>query len=131
PARIDLTLPMGDDDIDVVLGQRVALRGRSRAGRTGVLAVLGRDRVDAAPPASGLRITGRTPVLDAIEWAGVFGGDADGDDGLSLQGIDLVADRLQLLGGSFPSTRVVARPDATGTGIRFDGPALAGSLSVP
>ncbi len=131
-ARIDLRLPMGEDDIDVVLGNRVALRARSRGGRTGVLAVLGRDRVDAAPPASGIRITGRTPVLDAIEWAGLFGGDgAAGGDGLELRGIDLLADRLQLLGGVFPATRVVARPERPGTNIRFDGAALAGSLDIP
>lgn len=131
-ARIDLRLPMGEDDIDVVLGNRVALRARSRGGRTGVLAVLGRDRVDAAPPDAGIRITGRTPVLDAIEWAGLFGGDgAAGGDGLELRGIDLLADRLQLLGGVFPATRVVARPERRGTNIRFDGAALAGSLSIP
>lgn len=132
PARIDLALPMGEGDVDVVLGERVALRTRSTGGRTGVLAVLGRDRVDAAPPASGLRVTGRTPVLDAIEWVGLFGGDEGADGtGLQLRGIDLVADRLQLLGGVFPSTRVVARPERAGTGVRFDGAALAGTLSIP
>ena len=95
---------MGEDDVDVALGGRVALRARSRGGRTGVLAVLGRDRVDAAPPESGIRITGRTPVLDAIAWAGLFGGgDAAGDgDGPALQGIDLLADRLHCLAASSP-----------------------------
>ncbi|MBJ6984815.1 YhdP family protein [Luteimonas sp. MC1750] len=133
PARIDLKLPLGEDDVDVVLGGRVALRARSRGGRTGVLAVLGRDRVDAAPPDAGIRITGRTPVLDAVAWAGLFGGgDAAGDgQGLALQGIDLLADRLQLLGGTFPATRVVARPERGLTRIRFDGPALAGTASIP
>ncbi|HEY4528734.1 MAG TPA: DUF3971 domain-containing protein, partial [Luteimonas sp.] len=131
-ARIDLGFPMGEGDVDVVLGQRVALRTRSTGGRTGVLAVLGRDRVDAAPPASGLRITGRTPVLDAIEWVGLFGGDGAAEgDGLELRGIDVLADRLQLLGGVFPSTRVVARPGRGGTGVRFDGAALAGRLTIP
>ena len=132
PARIDLRLPMGEGDVDVVLGERVALRTRNTGGRTGVLAVLGRDRVDAMPPASGIRVTGRTPVLDAIEWVGMFGGDdaADGD-GLELRGIDLAADRLQLLGGVFPSTRVVARPGRGGTQVRLDGEAIAGTLSIP
>ncbi|MGY1457422.1 YhdP family protein [Luteimonas sp. A534] len=131
-ARIDLTLPMGEDDIDVVLGKRVALRARSHGGRTGVLAVLGSDRVDAAPPDSGIRITGRTPVLDAMEWAGMFAGDAqDGADGLALRGIDLVAGRLQLLGGAFPGTRVVARQERGATRVRLDGEALAGSVDIP
>ncbi|MEN1929274.1 YhdP family protein [Luteimonas sp. MJ250] len=131
-ARIDLTLPMGEDDIDVVLGDRVALRARSRAGRTGILAVLGRDRVDAAPPDSGIRIEGRTPVLDAMEWAGMFsGGGQDGADGLALRGIDLVVGSLQLLGAGFPQTRVVARQEGGATTIGFDGEALAGSLRIP
>ena len=131
-ARIDLALPMGEDDIDVVLGQRVALRSRSRGGRTGVLAVLGSDRVDAAPPDSGLRITGRTPVLDAIEWAGMFGGDAQGGgDGLALAGIDLVAGRLQLLGAAFPETRVLARQERGTTRVVLEGEALAGTVEIP
>ncbi|GGK07266.1 YhdP family protein [Luteimonas terricola] len=131
-ARIDLKLPMGEDDIDVVLGERVALRARSRGGRTGVLAVLGGDRVDAAPPESGIRITGRTPELDAMEWAGMFAGDAQGDaDGLALRGIDLVAGRLQLLGAAFPETRIVALQERGATHVRLDGEALAGSVEIP
>ena len=129
-ARIDLRLPLGEDDIDVVLGDRVALRARSRGGRTGVLAVLGADRVDGAPPDSGIRLAGRTPVLDALEWAGLFGGSAQ-DDGLALRGIDLTVDRLQLLGAAFPDVRVVARPERRGTRIELQGPALAGSVSIP
>lgn len=130
-ARIDLTLPMGEDDIDVVLGNRVALRARSRGGRTGVAAVLGGGRVEAPPPDSGLRISGRTPVLDALEWAGLAGGGEPGGDDLALHGVDLQVDRLQLLGAVFPDTRVVARPGRGTTAIRFDGEALAGTLSVP
>ena len=129
-ARIDLKLPLGEDDIDVVLGDRVALRARSRNGQTGVLAVLGSDRVDAAPPASGIRIAGRTPVLDAMEWAGLFGG-SSGNEGLALRGIDLVVDRLQLLGAAFPGTRVVARPGRAGTRVVLQGESLAGTLSIP
>ncbi|NLA66788.1 MAG: TIGR02099 family protein, partial [Gammaproteobacteria bacterium] len=132
PARIDLELPMGEDDIDVVLGERVALRARTRAGRTGVLAVLGSARVDASPPGSGVRITGRTPVLDAMEWAGLFAGDGGaGGDGLALQGIDLVADRLQLLGASFPDTRVLARQERGAVRLQLVGEALAGTVELP
>jgi len=131
-ARIDLKLPMGEDDIDVVLGDRVALRARSRGGHTGVLAVLGSDRVDAAPPDSGIRITGRTPSLDAMEWAGLFAGNAQGGgDVPALRGIDLVAGRLQLLGAAFPDTRVVAQQVRGTTRVRLDGTALAGEIEIP
>lgn len=130
--RIDLRLPLGEDDVDVVIGGRMALRARASGGRTGVLAVLGSGQVDAAPPESGLRIVGRTPVLDAMEWAGLFSGAARGEgDGMTLRGVDLVADRLQLLGASFPATRVLARPERGSTRIELEGEALAGTLSIP
>ncbi|MBB1472128.1 TIGR02099 family protein [Luteimonas sp. MC1782] len=135
-ARIDVDLPLGEGDVDVVLGNRVALRARSRGNRTGVLAVLGGNRIEGEPPASGLVVSGRTPVLDALDWAGLAGGGGGADggaggDGLALRRIDVQAGRLQLLGSAFPQTRVVAEPVATGTAVRFDGPALAGGLLLP
>lgn len=131
-ARVDLRLPMGEDDIDVALGDRVALRARSRGGQTGVHAVLGSDRVDATPPEAGIRITGRTPVLDAMEWVGLLGGGTRDDGGaLALRGIDLAVGRLQLLGAAFPETRVVARQEAGLIRVRLQGEALAGTVELP
>lgn len=134
PARIDLKLPLGAEDIDVVLGERVALRARSRGGRTGVLAVLGAGRVDAAPPDSGIRVTGRAPALDALEWAGLVAGDAGGGasgDALPLRGLDLQVGQLQLLGSVFPDTRVIAAQERGTTRVQFEGAALAGRVEIP
>ncbi|MBJ7574293.1 YhdP family protein [Luteimonas sp. MC1828] len=133
-ARIDVDLPLGEGDVDVALGNRVALRARSRGNQTGVRAVLGRGRMDGEPPASGLVVTGSTPVLDALDWASLAGGgdaDADAGEGLALRRIDVLAGRLQLLGSGFTQTRVLAEPVAAGTSVRFDGPALAGGLLLP
>ncbi len=131
-ARIDVDLPLGEGDVDVALGNRVALRARSRGGQTGVRAVLGSGRMDGEPPVSGLVVTGRTPVLDALDWAGLAGSGADGDgDSLALRRIDVLAGRLQLLGSGFAQTRVLAEPAAAGTSVRFEGPRLAGGLLLP
>src|SRR5690606_12692916 len=126
---VETALPMGAGDISVAFGRRLALRARSAGGRTGVRVVLGGDRVAEAPPVSGLVATGRTPTLDAIDWMALATGGSGGS--LPLRSIDVQADRLLLLGGSFDDTRLRARPSPTGTDVRIDGERLAGSLSVP
>ena len=130
PTMVATTLPLGAGDINVSFGQRLALRARSANDRTGVRVVLGSNRVDEAPPTSGLVATGRTPELDAIDWMALTTG-GSGGDALPLRRIDVVADRLLLLGGSFPRTRLHAQPSAAGTDVRVDGPRLAGGLSIP
>src|SRR5690606_6590860 len=129
PTTVETTLPLGAGDIDVAFGQRMALRARSAGDRTGVRVVLGSDRVAEPPPASGLAASGRTPTLDAIEWMGLATGGSG--EGLPLRSIDVVADRLLLLGGSFPDARLRAQPSRAGTDVRVDSPRLAGSLSIP
>ncbi|WP_407351940.1 YhdP family protein [Luteimonas sp. R10] len=135
PSLIEIALPMERGEISVRLGQRMALRARSGGGRTGVDVALGGSAA-AAPPASGLVVSGHTPALAAMDWIGLAGGGGDegegGGEGLSLQRIDVAVDRLSLLGGTFADTRVRgARAEDGGTSLRFSGPALAGSLSVP
>lgn len=143
PTTVDVALPLGDGDITVAFGNRLALRARSANGRTGIRAVLGATRVDAAPPASGLVASGRTDVLDAIGWATLGLGGAPAPPGtaqspaprrgepLALRDVDVSADRLLLLGAQFPSTRVRARPSAAGTAVQLDGAALSGTLQLP
>ncbi len=140
PTRVDLQLPIDGGEVAVTLGGRLALRSRSVGARTGVRVVLGGGAVIQAPPATGLVVGGRTPTLDAIGWAALVGaiGSASGADAASaatdtpfaLQRLDVLADRLLLLGGAFPATRVVAS-GGNGTAITLSGPALAGSVRVP
>ncbi|MCA1713684.1 MAG: hypothetical protein LC715_00630, partial [Gammaproteobacteria bacterium] len=133
---VDTTLPLGQGEIAVAFGQRLALRARSGQGQTGVRVALGASRVAEAPPASGLIASGRTDVLDAIGWIALTRGSRDGSagsrgSGLPLRQVDVSADRLQLLGASFPNIRVRAVPVDTGTAVQLEGAALAGSLLLP
>ena len=140
PTTVETRLPLGEGEIGVVLGDRLALRARTRQGRTGVRVVLGGERVADAPPAHGLVATGQAGTLDAIDWvtlatgaAGTAddGGDAGQGGGLPLQRIDIAARQLRLLGGTFANTRIRALPASGGTAVQFEGAALAGSLLLP
>jgi uncharacterized protein (TIGR02099 family) len=143
-ARIETPMPLDGGDVSVALGNVLAARARTTAGRTGVRVVLGASTVTELPPASGLVATGRAATLDAIDWIALAkgGGRADNgagsttagsaaSDGLSLQRIDVSAGQLRLLGATFPEARLQVAPAATGTAVNVSGPALAGSLLVP
>jgi uncharacterized protein (TIGR02099 family) len=153
PATIDTTLPIGEGEVHVVLGRRLALRARS-AAQTGVRVVLGSDTVAEPPPPSGLIVTGRTDALDALEWVAVArGGDkagaqsrpaqargaqprgappgGDDGDGLALRRMDVTAARLNLLGASFPETRLQLTRAGDAIAVQLQGDAISGSVRVP
>jgi len=127
---IETALPFGEGDVSVAFGDRLALRSRSIASQTGVRVVLGSARVSEPPPASGLVATGHAGTLDAIEWAALARGGSGGTS-LPLRRVDITADHLQLIGATFPNTRVRATPLQGGVGIQLDGNALAGSMLLP
>lgn len=130
-ASIETPLPLGSGDVRVALGNTLALRARNSNGKTGVRVVLGANRVDELPPASGLMVSGRTDTLEAVDWIAIAHGDGSGG-GLPLQRIDVTAQRLQLLGGVFPNTRLVVAPAARGaTAVRAEGAALEGAVMIP
>ena len=134
PTTIELALPLERGEIALAFGQRLALRARERAGAgggMGMRVVFGQSRVTEAPPASGLVLTGRTPTLDAIEWAALLRGGGGEGGGLPLRQVDVRADSLRMLGAAFPDTRLQLEPAQAGLAARFDGPALAGSLQIP
>ncbi|MDH5823385.1 YhdP family protein [Luteimonas sp. RD2P54] len=133
PARIETPLPLGDGELSVRLGARLALRSR---GGTSVM--LG-GAAAPAPPGAGLAIGGRTAALDALEWTALAVASSDASspgsgagDGPVLQRIDLRVDRLLLFGGVFAQTRIRgagAGPGAAAT-LRLEGPALAGTVDL-
>lgn len=137
PTTIDVALPMDRGDVEIAFGQRMALRARSRGGRTGVRVALGSSRVEGAVPAEGLVASGRGQRLDAVGWATLAtagGGQAREDgagDGLALRDIDISVADLRMIGASFPDTQVRAVPAQGGTAVRLDGPALSGALMLP
>ncbi|MFT3898326.1 MAG: YhdP family protein [Thermomonas sp.] len=129
--RIDAQLPLGEGEVAVAFGNRLALRARQGKAGTGVRVVLGASSVADAPPANGLVATGRASSLDALDWAVLSRGD-DSGGGLPLQRIDLSAAHLQLLGSDFRNTRVQVAPAAGGaTAVQLDGDALAGAITIP
>ncbi len=132
PTTIDLDLPIGKGEIAVAFGQRLALRAKQTQGRTGIRAQFGADRVAEMPPASGLVLTGRSPTLEAIDWIALLrGGEKGSGEPLALRRVDVAVDRLQLLGGVFPDTRLHVVPASGGLAVQLEGAALAGNLLVP
>lgn len=129
PTTIDLQLPLGKGEVAIAFGQRFALRAKETQGQLGIRAAFGTDRVAEAPPASGLIVGGRAATLDAIGWIALTRG--DGGSRLALRRVDASAERLLLLGANFPDTRLQISPANGGLGVQLDGPALAGSLTVP
>ncbi len=137
PATIETTLPLGDGEVRVALGRRLALRARSTTS-TGVRVVLGSDTVAEPPPASGLVVSGRTDALDALDWVAVARGGSTpsnartgGSEALQLRRIDIVAGRLNLLGASFPDTRLQLARTTDGLSLQLQGSAIAGSVRIP
>lgn len=131
---IDAPLPLGSGEVRVGLGNLMGLRARSSGpGQTGVRIVLGSSEVDQPPPTSGLAATGRAGTLDALAWIALTrDGPSGGGERLPLHGIDVTAQQLQLLGGSFPDTHLVVAPAADGAiAVRAEGASLDGALVVP
>lgn len=124
-------LPMGSGQIDVAFGDLLALRARDNDGQAGVRVVLGSSEVKDAPPASGLVATGRTGALDAMEWVAVARGGGGEGGGLPLRHIDVTAERLLMIGSSFPDTRLQLAPAQQALAVSLDGEALSGALLVP
>lgn len=135
-ASIETAMPLGSGEIRVALGNLVALRAQSRktqagVGQTGVRVALGSNTVAEPPPASGLVATGRAATLDAIDWITLAKGGEGGGGKLPLRRIDISADRLLLLGASFPDTRLLVVPATGGTAVTVAGNSLAGAIMVP
>ncbi|KLJ01688.1 YhdP family protein [Luteimonas sp. FCS-9] len=128
---IEAPLPFDAGDIAVGFGDRLAVRARARDAGTGVRLAFGSGRVAEAPPAAGIAIGGRTPVVALVDWIGLAaGGDGDGA-APRLVGVDLTALDLRLPGASLGQTRITAVRQGAGTSLRFDGAALAGGVRVP
>ncbi|WDJ83834.1 TIGR02099 family protein [Xanthomonas campestris pv. incanae] len=141
--RVKVALPVGNGDIDVAFGQLVAVKASSQGTQTGVRVVMGTDTVTERPPANGLVVNGRTASLDAIDWISLARGSAEPDmpplpgqpaqpsEKLPLLQVDVQADKLLMIGGVFPQTRLRLRPTRDAVAVTLDGPSLAGQLTVP
>lgn len=135
--QVRAALPLEAGRVDVAFGQRLALAARTEGKHTGVRVTLGSDRVAGEPPANGLDVDGHADALDALDWIGLARSPAASADTaasgeeLPLNRVDVQVDRLLLIGGVFPDTRLQLRPQGAGLQVGLAGPSLAGTLSVP
>ena len=132
PSEVRIPIPMDAGDVDVVLGRRIALRARTRAGRTGIRAQLGATSVSGPPPQQGLLVEGRADEVDALAWAG-FANGGSGQSGPSIGPvrIDVQAARLLLLGQRYADARLQLAPTAAGSRVQVQASGLDGTLDIP
>jgi len=134
PLSADLDLPPAvsgeSPSLDLRLAGLLHLYGRlgDGASLTGVAAFGEANPVE--PPASGLRVVGQVPVIDASAWAAMAVASASGE--ALIADVDLYAGELGLLERGFAETRVQLRRPAPGAlDLRFDGPTIEGDIEVP
>ncbi|MGY0504087.1 YhdP family protein [Luteimonas sp. e5] len=128
--QVSLPMPLDSGEVDVRLGQRIALRARSRQGRNGIRARLGGGAVAEPAPAHGLVVTGRAEQLDALAWASWVGADNEGP-GLGPVHVDVRAGQLLLLGQRHANARLQLSPSAAGRQLQVDAASLSGRLDIP
>ena len=128
PLSLQAPLPVGQGEIALQLGDVMRLRGRMGTGSamTGLLQ-FGAGPLAAMPP-EGLVALGSTDRLDAAGWIG-FAAKGDGTGG--LRAVDLRVAQLDLLGSTFPDTRLRLQRAADHTQLQLSGAAIEGSVRIP
>lgn len=130
PTTVRIPLPMdGRGEIQVAMGKLANVRARRTGANTGVAVVLG-GAAAGAPPARGVSIGGSVPNLDALAWMAVMDTDGSGASSVSVERLDIRADRLLLGDTALPGARIRMTPAKDGKQFEVSGPALQGSLYV-
>lgn len=132
PFRLDLELPAAGRPFTASLGNLLAANGVLPGADRPFAARLEFGTAAAAqpPPAQGITIGGRTPVLDAGAWLDLAVGGAGTTSGL-VRAVDVEAADFQLASRHFADMRVGIEADADATQLRFDGEALSGTIEIP
>jgi uncharacterized protein YhdP len=132
PFRLGLDLPYAGQPFEATLADLVGVNGRlPGAGHAFAARIDFGSQAPAAPPAQGVVVGGRMPVLDVGAWIDLVERDAGGTTGGIVQGIDVRADDFVFADRHFDDMRLVVGGDASVTKIRLDGAAIAGSLDIP
>lgn len=128
PLRLQAPLPVGAGEVNLSLGSVMRLRGRIGADEamTGVIQFGTGDAI-ALPP-RGLVVRGATERLDAAGWVAFA---AEGEGTGALQEVDLRVATLDLLGSPFVETRLQLQRTPDSTGVQLEGPAIAGTVTIP
>jgi uncharacterized protein (TIGR02099 family) len=132
PLHVSLSLPVAGSDLQLGLGDVVRGRLRLSDGPQKPLAgtfVFGSTMPDAVP-IKGLRIRGKTPVLDVTGWVQRVAGGGSGD-GPGLDSIDVSTDQARWFGGQLGKLQLRAVPQPDLLSIDVDGTAMTGNFAVP
>jgi uncharacterized protein (TIGR02099 family) len=130
PLQVNTLLPADAGELDVELGDLMALRGRYDSSQTlHGLVVFGSNVASGELPPHGLVVSGRAPEVDAAGWISYANKSKEGTTG--VQSIDLSADNLLLGGRRFPDIRVRMSRQPDATTLRMDGETMAGSVVAP
>ena len=96
----------------------------------GVLALGG--AAPGEPGSRGLHIEGRTPEVDVDQWLDLTRGEGQAPGfGERIRSIDLVADRLRVIGQHLGRHRLVVNRSALDWAVQLDGEQAVGTLSIP
>ena len=84
------------------------------------------------PESRGLHIEGRTPEVDVDQWLDLARGEGQGHGiGDRIRSIDLVVDRLRVIGQHLGTHRLVVNRSALDWAVQLDGEQVAGMISIP
>lgn len=132
PLKVDLALPVQGGQVALSLGHLLQGRLQLPSDRRPELAArlhLGAE-APGPLPARGLRIDGRSAILDATGWA-QFVAAGQGGHGPGLDGVDVVAADASLFGAHFKNLNIKVHPDPQTMRIDLDAPHIAGTVQVP
>lgn len=130
PTTVRIPLPMdGRGDVQVTLGKLASVRARTTGANTGVAVMLG-GAAAATPPARGVSINGAVPAMDALAWMAILDGSSGANTAMSIDRLDVQADRILLGDTALPGARLRLTPLRDGNQVDVSGSALQGTLHI-
>ncbi len=130
PTTVRIPLPMdGPGEIQVSMGRLANVRARRHSTNTGVAVMLG-GAPAGLPPARGVTINGAVPAMDALAWMAVMDSGNAGAPSLTVNSLDVRADRLMLGDTAMPGARLRMTPTRDGKQIDVTGSAMQGTIHV-
>ncbi|RDS81258.1 TIGR02099 family protein [Dyella monticola] len=133
PLHVTLGIPTDGADMQVALGSVVRGRLRLPAGASSPLAATFAfgDQMPDSLPAKGMRIRGDAPELNVTGWVKQSIGGATGNNGMSLETIDVTTEHAEMFGRDFAQMHITAQPAASTLELDVDSALAAGHFSVP
>lgn len=133
PLHVTMGLPTAGNQLQVALGS--VMRGRLRLPASSQAPLAATfdfgDQMPDSLPAQGMRIRGDAPQLDVTGWVKQSIGGSGGDNGLSLETIDVTTDHAEMFGRDFAQMHISAAPKSDTLELDVDSKFAAGHFSVP